>query len=159
MLRGMMREDRVPDPDSAFKAMMRDFVTTWAGRNPSTDDFKAIAEKHMTRDMNLAGNGKLDYFFDQWVHGTAIPSLSSAIEITEISQGKYRIAGTITQAGVPPDFLTRVPVYLDLGNDRFERLGTVGIAGSTTQKVSVDVNIPQRPRRAVINAFHDVLTR
>ena len=159
MLRGMMREDRVPDPDRAFKAMMRDFVTTWAGRNPSTDDFKAIAEKHMTRDMNLAGNGKLDYFFDQWVHGTTIPSLSSAIEITEISQGKYRIAGTITQAGVPAEFLTRVPVYLDLGNDRFERLGTVGIAGSTTQKVSVDVNIPQRPRRALINAFHDVLTR
>jgi aminopeptidase N len=159
MLRGMMREDRVPDPDRAFKAMMHEFVSTWAGKNPSTDDFKAIAEKHMTRDMNLAGNGKLDYFFNQWVHGTVIPSLSSSLEVTEISQGKYRIAGTITQAGVPADFLTRVPVYLDLGNDRFERLGTVGIAGSATQKLSVDVNIPQKPRRVVINAFHDVLTR
>ena len=27
----------------------------------------------MTRDMNLAGDGKLDYFFNQWVYGTDIP--------------------------------------------------------------------------------------
>ena len=69
MLRMMMYEEGRPDPDAPFKAMMSDFVKTWSGRNPSTDDFKAIAEKHITRDMNLAGDGKLDYFFNQWVYG------------------------------------------------------------------------------------------
>ena len=159
MLRMMMREDRVPDPDRAFKAMMRDFVTTWSGKDPSTDDFKAVAEKHITRDMNLAGNGRLDYFFDQWVHGTHIPTLTSALDVTDAGAGKYRIAGTITQEGVPAGFLTRVPIYLDLGNDRIERLGTIAVNGSAVQKVSVTVDIPVRPRRVMINAMHDVLSR
>lgn len=159
MLRMMMREDRVPDPDRAFKAMMRDFVSSWSGRNPSTEDFRAVAERHMTKAMNLGGNGRLDYFFDQWVHGTAIPTLTSALEATDLGGGKYRIAGTITQTGVPAGFRTLVPIYLDLGNDRIERLGTVPISGPIVQKVSVEIGLPQRPRRVLVNAMHDVLSR
>jgi hypothetical protein len=73
MLRVMMREDSVPDPERVFRALMMDFVKIWSGRNPSTDDFKAVAERHITPDSNLAGNGRLDYFFNQWVYGTDIP--------------------------------------------------------------------------------------
>jgi hypothetical protein len=159
MLRMMMYEEGRPDPDAPFKAMMSDFVKTWSGRNPSTDDFKAIAEKHITRDMNLAGDGKLDYFFNQWVHGIDIPALGAKLEATDIGGGKYKIAGTITQSGVPPEFRSRVPIYLDLGNDRLGRLGSIAIAGSSTVKVSVDVALPQKPRRVFINARHEVLAR
>jgi aminopeptidase N len=159
MLRMMMYEDGRPDPDAPFKAMMTDFARTWSGRNPSTDDFKAIAEKHMTRDMNLAGDGKLDYFFNQWVYGTDIPALGAKLEATDIGGGKYKIAGTITQSGVPPEFRSRVPIYLDLGNDRLGRLGSIAIAGSNTVKVNVDVALPQKPRRVFINAHHEVLAR
>ena len=159
MLRMMMYEEGRPDPDAPFKALMSDFVKTWSGRNPSTDDFKAIAEKHITRDMNLAGDNKLDYFFNQWVYGTEIPTLGSKLEATDVGGGKYRIAGTITQAGVAADFRTRIPIYLDFGNDRLRRLGSIAVTGSTTAKVSVEVSLPQKPRRVFINGFHDVLTR
>jgi aminopeptidase N len=159
MLRMMMYEEGRPDPDAPFKAMMSDFVKTWSGRNPSTDDFKAIAEKHITRDMNLAGDGKLDYFFNQWVYGIDIPALGAKLEATDIGGGKYKIAGTITQSGVPPEFRSRVPIYLDLGNDRLGRLGSIAIAGSNTVKVSVDVALPQKPRRVFINAHHEILAR
>ncbi len=159
MLRMMMYEQGAPDLDRPFKAMMADFVKTWSGRNPSTDDFKAIAEKHITRDMNLAGDGRLDYFFNQWVYGTDIPTLGSKLEATDAGGGKYRISGTITQAGVPADFRTRVPIYLDLGNDRLPRLGSVAVTGANTVKVNVEVALPQKPRRVFINGFHDVLSR
>jgi hypothetical protein len=159
MMRMVMREDGVPDPDRAFKALMKDFVKTWSGKNPSTDDFQAVAERHMTPDLNLAGNGRLDYFFNQWVHGTDIPTLTSALEVMDLGGGKYRIAGTITQAGVPPEFRTSVPIYLEFGNERFVRLGVGTIVGSTTSKMSADVALPQKPRRVVINAMHDVLSR
>jgi aminopeptidase N len=159
MLRMMMREDGVPDPDHAFRIMMMDFVKTWSGKNPSTADFQAVAERHITKDSDLAGDGRLDYFFNQWVYGTDVPALTSAIEATDLGGGKYRIAGTVTQAGVPAEFRTRVPIYIDLGNDRVGRLGTIAITGSTTAKVSVEVNLPQRPRRVLINAMHDVLSR
>lgn len=159
MLRMMMYEEGRPDPDAPFKAMMSDFVKTWSGRNPSTDDFKAIVEKHITRDMNLAADNKLDYFFNQWVYGTEIPTLGSKLEVSDAGGGKYRISGTITQAGVAADFRTRIPIYLDFGNDRLRRLGSIAVTGSTIAKVSEEVNLPQKPRRVFINGFHDVLSR
>src|SRR5215831_9885501 len=130
MLRSLLH-DEGQDADRTFRAVMSDFVKTWSGKNPSTDDFQAVVERHITKDLDLAGNGRLDYFFNQWVHGTDIPTLTSAIDVTDLGGGKYRIAGTVTQANVPPEFRTRVPLYLDLGNDRFARLGTVPIVGST----------------------------
>jgi hypothetical protein len=159
MLRMTMRQDGGPDPDHEFKAMMMDFVKTWSGKNPSTADFQAVAERHLTPDLDLAGDRRLDYFFNQWVYGIDVPALTSALDATELGGGKYRIAGTVTQAGVPPDFHTRVPIYIDFGNDRVGRLGTIAVTGSTTAKVSVEVNLPQRPRRVLINAMHDVLSR
>jgi hypothetical protein len=158
MLRMMMQEG-AGDPDRAFKAMMADFVKTWSGKNPSTEDFKAVAERHMNRDMNLAGDGTLDYFFKQWVYGTDIPTLTSALEATDSGAGKYRITGTITQAGVQADFRTRVPIYLDFGNDKTARLGSLALTGATSTKVNVEVALPQKPRRVFINGYHDVLAR
>ena len=158
MLRMMMQEGG-PDPDRAFKAMMGDFVKTWSGKNPSTSDFQAVVERHMTRDMNLAGDGTLDYFFKQWVYGTDVPTLTSSLEATDSGGGKYRITGTITQAGVPADFRTRVPIYLDFGNDKTARLGNLALTGATTTKVNVEVALPQKPRRVFINGYHDVLSR
>jgi hypothetical protein len=52
-----------------------------------------------------------------------------------------------------------VPIYLDFGNDRIGWLGAGTITGSTTSRVSVDVSLPQKPRRVFINAMHDVLSR
>ena len=159
MLRMMMRAEGTPDPDGPFKAMMTDFVKTWSGKNPSTDDFQAVAERHLTRDMNLGSDGTLDYFFKQWVYGTDIPTLTSALEATDTGGGKFRITGTISQAGVPADFRTRVPIYLDYGNDKTGKLGSLAITGATTTKVNVEVALPQKPRRVFINGYHDVLSR
>jgi len=159
MLRMMMQENRNGDVDAAFRAMMHEFVTTWAGMNPSTNDFQQIAEKHMLPVMNLTRDGRLDYFFEQWVHGTDIPTLTSALQVADIGGGKYRVSGTITQAGVPATFHTLVPVYLDFGDERFQKLGMVHLTGAATQNLSVDLPLPQKPRRAIVNAHNDVLSR
>jgi len=159
MLRMMMQENRNGDVDAAFRAMMHEFVTTWAGMNPSTNDFQQIAEKHMLPVMNLARDGRLDYFFEQWVHGTDIPTLTSALQIADIGGGKYRVSGTVTQAGVPATFHTLVPVYLDFGDERVQKLGMVHLTGPATENLSVDLPLPQKPRRALINAHNDVLSR
>ena len=160
MLRMMMYEEGRPDPDAPFKAMMSDFVKTWSGRNPSTDDFKTIAEKHMTRDMNLAGDGKLDYFFNQWVYGTDIPTLGAKLEATDIGGGKYQIAGTITQAGVPPEFRTPRadlpgPRQRPPRSSRLDRSSPAPTPSRSTWSVA----LPQKPRRVFINAHHEVLAR
>lgn len=79
--------------------------------------------------------------------------------LTDRGGRRYRISGTITQAGVTEGFRTPVPIYLDLGDDRIERLGLLPLSGPVTQRVSVEIELPQRPRLALINARHDVLSR
>lgn len=72
MLREMMFDRRTGDQD--FKAMMRDFVATYSGKAASTEDFQAMVEKHMTPDMRAVGGGNMNWFFDEYVYGTALPS-------------------------------------------------------------------------------------
>ena len=71
MLRSMMYDP--DDQDKAFIAMMHDFVESHREQAATTESFKAIAEKHMTKMMDLGRNGRLDWFFDEWVYGTQVP--------------------------------------------------------------------------------------
>ena len=72
MLRMMLKE-RSRDPDARFKAMMQDFCQMFHNKPASTEDFKAIVEKHMNPVMDLDGNGRMDWFFLQYVYGTGVP--------------------------------------------------------------------------------------
>ena len=159
MLRMMMRDLTKKNPDEAFMAMMKDFANTSAGKNPSTADFQAAVERHMTRAMDAAGNHRMDYFFGQWVDGTEIPRFMSDLQASDSGGGKYRITGTIAQENVSADFRTLVPVYIDFGNEKFARLAQVRVIGQTPTKIDVEVALPMRPRRIVVNAAHDVLAR
>jgi Peptidase family M1 domain len=73
MLREQLSDPRNPDPDHVFKDMMQDYCKTFDNKAASTEDFKSIVEKHMTRAMDLDGNHKMDWFFNQYVYGTGIP--------------------------------------------------------------------------------------
>jgi hypothetical protein len=159
MLRMMMRDMTKQNPDAAFIAMMRDFLDSYAGKNPSTSDFQSVVERHMTPPMDAGGNHRMDYFFSQWVDGTEIPKLRSDLEASDAGGGKYRISGTVAQEYVSAGFHTVVPIYLDMGGDNIARLGQVRLTGLTPLKVDVTLPLPSAPRKVVINALHDVLVR
>jgi hypothetical protein len=80
MVRMMMWENRTGDQN--FRDLMHDFVQTYTGKTATTEDFKAMVEKHMTPDMDLDGNHRLDWFFNEYVYGTALPAykLESAFD-------------------------------------------------------------------------------
>ena len=69
MLREQLTDSRNPDPDHLFKEMMQDYCKTFDNKPASTEDFKGIVEKHMLRNMDLDGNHKMDWFFNQYVYG------------------------------------------------------------------------------------------
>jgi len=73
MLRSLMYADQSTNgnPDQAFIDMMHDFIGTHQKAPASTESFKEIAEKHMTKQMDLQRNGRLDWFFNEWVYGYA----------------------------------------------------------------------------------------
>ena len=153
MLR-MMMFDPGQGGDARFQAMMNDFVKTHFNQDVTTEDFKRIVEKHMPREMNLGGNGRMDWFFDQWVYGTEIPSYRFEYQLGTAS-GQTVLNGRITQTGVSDDFRMKVPVYVDFGKG-WERLGSAAILGNKPVELT-NIPLPQNPKRVAICALNDVL--
>ena len=155
MIRMMMWSSKTADTD--FKAMMQDFVKTYANRPASTEDFKAMVEKHMTPGMDVKGNHSMDWYFNEYVYGTALPSYKLDYSFDQAG-GQSTLSLKITQSGVDEQFTMLVPLYLELGNGRIMRLGSAAITGNRTieQKVPL-AGLKEKPKRAMLNYFNDVL--
>jgi hypothetical protein len=160
MLRMMMQDrQNKENPDAAFIAMMSDYVRTYSGRNARTADFKAMVEKHMTPNLNATGNGKIDWFFNQWVEGTAIPGYTSKFEVKPAADGKFRITGSLIQAGVPEDFRALVPIYVEFDKGQVFKVAQIPMVGSSSRDLDFEVKLPKKPNKITLNAMHDVLSR
>ncbi|MCA1619973.1 MAG: carboxypeptidase regulatory-like domain-containing protein [Acidobacteria bacterium] len=152
MLRMMMWDTRNPNrnPDERFQAMMKDFVQTHYNKDVSTEDFKRIVDKHVTQDNDLDENRRMDWFFNQWVYGTDVPTYRFEYTVSGNS-----LSGRVTQSGVSDKFKMRVPLYVDFGKG-WVRLGSVTLNGNTSFDIPA-TQLPQAPRRAAIAALNDVL--
>jgi hypothetical protein len=146
MLRALMMDERLPDPDAKFIAMMQDFVTTYAGRTASTEDVRRVVEKHMGEPM--------DWFFNQWVYGSEIPSYKFNYTLTPAADGKTVLRFTLAQSGVSAGFKGRIPTHVIL-KDRVQRLGMVRVDG--TNSVSAEVTLPFRPDKVSLDETHSIL--
>ena len=127
MLRMQLMDSRNPDPDHLFKDMMKDYCKTFDNKAASTEDFKAIVEKHMTRGMDLDGNHKMDWFFDQYVYGTGIPQYSFHASLEGTADGKTHVKGEFARSGVPATWKDDVALYGHMG-DKTVRLGTLSVS-------------------------------
>jgi aminopeptidase N len=156
MLRSMMYDTEDEDRDKTFIAMMHDFVESHREKSASTESFKAIAEKHMTKLMDLGRNGRLDWFFNEWVYGTQVPKYHFEYDVAPADAGKVKLHMTITQSEVDDHFAMLVPIFADFGKGMV-RIGQVGIGGSTTR--TVDVVLPSQPKKVALNAYKEILER
>ncbi len=156
MLRMMMFDSRTADQH--FKETMRDFVNTYRGKAATTEDFKAMIEKHMTPEMDLDGNHKMDWFFNEYVYGTQIPAYAVDSKIAGTPDGKFNLSIKITQSNVDSTFRMLVPVYIEMEDGRVMLLGRVRIFGTTPFQQTVPLGSPKvKPSRALINVYDDVL--
>jgi hypothetical protein len=105
--------------------------------------------------MDLDKNRKMDWFFNQWVYGSEVPTYELAYKLTPGDNGQTVLTAQITQSGVPDDFVMPVPIYLEM-NGQVMRLGSLSVKGSTTSE-TVQVPLSFKPERALLNANHDIL--
>jgi hypothetical protein len=153
MLRYMMVSQQTGD--KAFIDMLHEFVQQHLNRNATTESFKAVAEKYMTPNMDMEGNHRLDWFFRQWVYGTTVPRYKFEPTLTAAADGKWLLKASLTQSEVDPDFFALVPVYADFDRGTM-RLGMVRVKGNSTID-TIQVLLPSKPKRVMINANHDIL--
>lgn len=130
MIRAMMQNPRGKDPDQPFKEMMQDFVKSFSGKAASTEDFKAVVERHITDAMIVDSRRNMDWFFNEYVYGTGIPQYHLDYTVDAQPNNQWLLKGTITQSGVPAGWEDSVPVYLH-AQGKAVRLGWVKARGET----------------------------
>ncbi len=156
MLRMMLYDNRTGDQQ--FKALMQDFVSTYRGKPATTEDFKAMVERHMTREMDLEGNHKMDWFFNEYVYGTQLPSYKLDYTFDPDPSGDTVFNFKVTQSNVDEKFRMLVPIYFELPDGKMLFLGRARLAGNNTIQQKVPLKgMKTAPRRAVLNYYDDVL--
>ncbi len=153
MLRMMMWDPATGD--QKFLEMMRDFVKTHYNKNVSTIDFQRTVERHITPQMDLDGNKKMNWFFSQWVYGTSIPTYKLDYKLETDEDGKTKLVGRVYQSEVSDGFKMPVPIYLDF-DGQIRRLGTINVYGNNGSEEFV-ILLPKRPKRVMICYYEDIL--
>jgi hypothetical protein len=155
MIQMMMWNPR--EGDTQFKAMMQDFVKTYMLQPATTEDFKAMVEKHMSPAMNLDGNGTMDWFFNEYVYGTELPVYHFEGDATPSGDGSA-VHIKLVQSGVSDSFKTLVPIYLELTNGQILRMGQMRMSGNGSYEHTF--NLPKLPapiKKVSINYYYDLL--
>ncbi len=156
MIRMMMHDRQTGD--QRFKETMQDFVKTYSGKSATTEDFKAMIEKHMTPEMDLEGDHRMDWFFNEYVYGTALPTYKSDSSFDIGADGDVVLNMKLTQSGVDDQFRMLLPVYLELADGNIAFLGRARMVGNKTVEQKVPLKgLKTKPHRVAINYYDDVL--
>jgi len=155
MIRMMMWSPK--DGDARFMATMHDFLTSYWLQAATTEDFKAIVEKHMSAQMDLDGNHRMDWFFNEYVYGMDLPAYHFEDQITQ-NGDVTSLHFKLSQSGVPANFKMLVPFYLELADGKIMHLGSAAIKGVSTIDQTVQLpKLPSPVKRVMISYNYDVL--
>jgi hypothetical protein len=134
-----MKEDR-------FTQVMRTFYRDHAGARASTADLQATLEQQTGQ--------KMDWFFAQWIDGTAIPTYKVAWRADAGANDQQVVRLRIDQERVPPEFLMYVLVTVEMEKEQVARF-RVKVTGARTEITLPP--LPLKPRKVRFNDLSAVL--
>jgi aminopeptidase N len=146
MIRVLMYNSKLTNPDGRFIVMMRDFTSTYAGQNASTQDFQRVVEKHVGISMQ--------WFFDQWVYGSETPAYDFSYRLSDAEDGHTKLSMSITQSGVSDSFRMQLPLYVVINGER-RYLGLLDVAG--TKPLNTDLTLRVRPDKVILDPDRSIL--
>ncbi|UCC83801.1 MAG: hypothetical protein JSW46_02385 [Gemmatimonadota bacterium] len=144
MLRNMMLDFHTMD-EGPFKAMLQDFYQTYRGRRASTADFQQVVERHVGLPMG--------WFFEQWVHGTAIPTYILSWRAEPTPDGQYLLRLRVRQEGVPEEFVMPVPLTIEFPDGGWTVVRQY-VRGSVSE---AELVLPAEPTSVELNPLESVL--
>jgi aminopeptidase N len=147
------------DREETFKHSLQQFVTDYSGKEATTEDWKKSMETTMPKWMDLRADGKLDWFFDEYVYGTELPHYAVSSEFTVGADGKTSCHLKLTQSNVSKSFVMLIPLYLELTDGQVARFRNVVMHGDDTLDQTIDLGkLPQPAKAMLVNYNTDVLS-
>jgi hypothetical protein len=122
MLRYMLRDaaaqktaarggKRAQDVDEPFVRALHTLRDRFAGKAITTEDLLHVFEEQLPPSLWYEGHKSLDWFYQGWVNGTAVPRYSLQNVKYAPKGGSTTVSGTIVQKNAPDDLVTSVPIY------------------------------------------------
>lgn len=144
--------------EEPFKKSMHAFVSEYNGKAATTEDLKASFERTMPKWLDASGDGKLDWFFNEYVYGTELPHYTVASDFTT-TDGETSVHFKLTQSNVSKDFVMLVPLYLQTENGNTVRIGNVRMHGDDSLEKTLKLGKLSSPgKKMLVNYNADVLS-
>jgi hypothetical protein len=144
--------------EAPFKHSMQEFVKEYAGKSATTEDLQASFERTMPKWVDVRHNGKLDWFFNEYVYGTELPHYEITSEFTTVD-GETSVHFKVTQSNVSKDFLMVVPLYLQMADGRTVRILNLGMQGDMVSDHTVKLGrLSSAAKKLLLNYNEDVLS-
>jgi hypothetical protein len=121
----------------------------------NTREFLQVFEEELPPSLRYEGRKSLDWFYDGWVNGTALPHLELHSVKYSPKPGGAAVTGTIVQKDAPQELVTVVPVYAVLAGKNV-LLGQVFADGPET---NFHFSAPLGTRKVVLDPYQTLLTR
>lgn len=163
MLRCMLRDAEAAshsrngrtDPQEPFFRALRRLRDRYAGKSVSTRELVQVFEEDLPRPLWYERRRSLDWFFEGWINGTAMPRLE-AREVKVVPREKdVLVSGTIVQKDAPNDLVTSVPVYAETRSNSQVLIGIVLADGAETP---FRLSAPAGTRKILLDPKRTVLT-
>jgi hypothetical protein len=167
MLRSMMRDAErtngarargdgdAGQPDEPFVRVLRRVRERYEGKPITTRELLHAFEEELPPSLWYEHHKSLDWFYEGWVNGTAIPRFElHGVKYSE-KNGSTTISGVISQKDASDNLVTSVPLYVSVGG-RMVLLGRVFVDGAETP---FHLTAPASARKVVLDPEQTVLSR
>jgi hypothetical protein len=140
--------------DAIFRAL-RKVRDRYQGRSITGREFLNVFAEELPPSLRYEGRKSLDWFYDGWISGTAVPRFElQAVKYVDKS-GSTVVSGTILQKDAPKELVTSVPVYASVSG-KSVLLGRVFAEGPETP---FHLSAPAGARRVVLDPAQTLLAR
>jgi hypothetical protein len=141
--------------DEPFVRALAKVRERFQDKSIDTRELLHVFEEELPPSLWYEGRKSLDWFYQGWVNGTAIPRIElQSVKYSEKTGGSV-VTGTIMQNDAPKDLVTSVPVYAVLPG-KSVLLGRVFADGPET---SFRLSAPAGTRKVVLDPNQTLLTR
>ena len=153
--RGRVRDPR--DSDELFFKALRNILDQNRYHAIGNAELQKAFEDVLPPSAQYEGRKSLDWFFDEWVNGTAIPHLELDDVKIALRGGRTVATGKIVQKDGPKTLVTCVPIYAQVATSI--KPIPVGRVFADEEETSFRINVPPGTKRLVFDPNGTILTR
>ncbi|HYL93558.1 MAG TPA: M1 family aminopeptidase [Alphaproteobacteria bacterium] len=156
MLRTMLRQASGGDSDALFFSALKKLLASSPSHKISTRDLQTAMEQVLPPSLKYEGQKSLDWFFDSWVNGSAIPQFKLENLRLIPSGAKLVATGIVRENQTAPDMVTALPVY---AVDQGGRQHFVAFVFVDEENTEFKLTVPAGTKDLLLDPMNTVLRR